>query len=391
MSLGDLKYLIVRSIQEWREDKVPRLSAALAYYTIFSIPPLLILFLAVAGQVFEREQVEAQLIGQVSSLVGQAGAMAIEQILENAHEPGSTLLAGLISVVTLLFGASAVFGQLQEALNTIWEVQARPGRGILGTVKDRFFSFTMVVVVGFLLLVSLVISTALSILNDFIIGYMADLLIVANALNLVVSFASITLLFALLFKVIPDVKIAWRDVWVGAAITALLFTLGKWAIGFYLGNSATASTYGAAASLIIILLWVYYSVQILFLGAEFTQVYANRFGSRVVADEDAIPLTEKTRIEQGIPHRATVKRQETRINQEPSAPSAALAMAAHFGRRTVPSGDPRTATLLHFAQRLVTSFHHFLITVLALPLALWRAVYMVLAENKSSQSQQNSL
>jgi membrane protein len=382
MRLSDLKYLIVQSIKEWGEDKVPRLSAALAYYTIFSIPPLLILFLAIAGLVFERGEVEARLISQVSGLVGQAGAVAVKQILENAREPGHTLIAGVITIVTLLFGASAVFGQLQEALNTIWEVQARPGRGILGTIKDRFFSFTMVVVVGFLLLVSLVISTALSAFNNLIVGYMDDLLIVASTLNLVVSFASITLLFALLFKVVPDVKIAWRDVWVGAAITALLFTIGKWAIGIYLGSSATASTYGAAASLIVILLWVYYSVQILFLGAEFTQVYANRFGSSVVADEDAIPLTKKARIQQGISHGTMVERQEATNGAPPVPPIGSLAMAGRFSLEQGSPGSsyPRAAFSLDTAQRVVRSFHRSMITILALPFALWRAIQLLLGE-----------
>ncbi|MBK8901987.1 MAG: YihY/virulence factor BrkB family protein [Anaerolineaceae bacterium] len=288
MDVNALKYLVTHSFKEWREDNASRLSAALAYYTIFSIPPLLIIAIAIAAQLFDRAAVQQQVIDQMSGLVGDPGAEVIESVLENSSESGQSVLAAVISVVTLLLGASGVFAELHNALNTIWEVEPKPGRGIWGTVKDRFFSFTMVLGVGFLLLVSLVISAALAAVNEFISGALPGLVILAQVINFLVSFGVVTGLFALIFKVVPDVKIAWRDVWIGALVTAFLFTIGKFAIGLYLGNSAPGSTYGAAGSLIVLLLWVYYSAQILFLGAEFTQVYANRFGSRIVADEDAI-------------------------------------------------------------------------------------------------------
>lgn len=309
MKAKDVFPLIKETMKEWSEDNATRLAAALAYYTIFSIPPLLIIALAIAGQVFDREIAQQRLIGQIVGLVGSGGESVgegIEAILDNASRPEGSLIAIIVGIVTLFFGASGVFGELHSALNTIWEIAPKPGRGILGTFKDRFFSFTMVLGIGFLLLVSLVLTTVLSALGDFFTGLMPETVIVMQILNQAISFGLITILFGLIFKVIPDVKIAWRDVWIGAAATALLFTLGKFLIGLYLGNSAVASTYGAAGSLIVILLWVYYSAQILFLGAEFTQVYANRYGSRIVADEDAISLTETMRMQQGIPHRETV-------------------------------------------------------------------------------------
>lgn len=291
MDVNALKYLVTQSFAEWREDNASRLSAALAYYTIFSIPPLLIIAIAIAAQLFDRAAVQQQVINQIGGLIGDAGAEVVESILDNSDEPGETAVAAIISVFTLLLGASGVFGELHNALNAIWEVQAKPGRGIWGTIKDRFFSFTLVLGVGFLLLVSLIISAGLAAVNEFISGVMPGLVILAQVINFLVSFGVVTLLFGLIYKVVPDVKIAWRDVWVGALVTAFLFTVGKFAIGLYLGNSAPGSTYGAAGSLIVLLLWVYYSAQILFFGAEFTQVYANRFGSRIVADEDAVAIS----------------------------------------------------------------------------------------------------
>ncbi|MCA9969408.1 MAG: YihY/virulence factor BrkB family protein, partial [Anaerolineales bacterium] len=231
MKPADFKYVITQTFAEWREDNASRLAAALAYYTIFSIPPLLIIAIAIAAQLFDRAAVQQQVLEQLSGLLGGEGTAVIQAVLENADQPAESTLAAALSVVTLLFGASGVFGQLQSALNTIWEVEPKPGRGILGTVKDRFFSFTMVLGVGFLLLVSLVISSILAALNQFVSGALPGAMVLAQLLNFVVSFGIITTLFALIFKVVPDVEIAWRDVWVGAAITALLFTVGKWAIG----------------------------------------------------------------------------------------------------------------------------------------------------------------
>lgn len=309
MDLQTIWYLITQSFKEWREDKASRLAAALSYYTIFSLPPLLIISLAIAGRFYSRQAAQEQLLSQTRDLIGQTGSEAIRQILENASDPTLSSVAAIIGVGVLLFGASGVFAQLQDAMDTIWEVAPKPGRGIIGTIKDRFFSFTMVLGVGFLLLVSLILSTILAAISQFISGWAPEAVLLARILNFVIMFGSVTFLFALIFKVIPDVKISWRDVWLGAVVTALLFSIGKWAIGFYLGQSAPASTYGAAGSLIALLLWVYYSAQILFLGAEFTQVYANRLGTKIVADDNAIPLTEKARIQEGIPRAETVNKQ----------------------------------------------------------------------------------
>lgn len=306
MTFNDIIPLIKESVAEWSEDKAARLAASLAYYTVFSIPPLLIITLAIAGQVFDAQDAQARLVNQISGLVGTDGAEAIETMIENSDQLGESLAAALISFVILLFGASGVFGQLQDALNTMWEVAPKPGRGILGTIRDRFFSFTMVLGIAFLLLVSLIISAGLAAVDEFVRGMLPGTDLLLQLLSHVISFVVTAALFALIFKIVPDVQVAWKDVWIGAVVTAALFEVGKFAIGYYLGNSAPASTYGAAGSLVVLLLWVYYSAQILFLGAEFTQVYANKFGSRIVADENAVPLSEEARAEQGMPRKGDV-------------------------------------------------------------------------------------
>lgn len=318
MNFKDIRYLLTQSFKEWQEDKASRLAAALAYYTIFSLPPLLILSLAIAGQFYDRQSVQEKVLAQTSSLVGSVGADAIDQMLENASDPETSGLAAVISIVTLILGASGVFTQLKDAMDTIWEVQPKPGRGIVNAIKNRFFSFTMVLVVGFLLLVSLIISAGLAAVSVTLNSLTGDVEIVAQVVDFVISFIAITFFFALIYKVVPHVKIQWRDVWLGAAVTAVLFNVGKWAIGFYLGRSAPASTYGAAGSLIVLLIWIYYSAQILFLGAEFTQVYANRFGAKIVADDKAVPLTEKARVNQGIPHEETreQKQKEAAVSEQ---------------------------------------------------------------------------
>jgi membrane protein len=357
MKFQDLKYLVIQSFKEWSEDKASRLAASLAYYTIFSIPPLLIIILAITGQIFDDAQ--ARITAEINGFIGETGGEAVVAILDNASRPEGTIIATIVSVVVLFLGASGVFGQLQDALNTIWEVQADPNRGFLGTIKDRFFSFTMVLGTGFLLLVSLIISASLAALNEFITGIVPEAVILATIINFVVSFAIITFLFALIYKVVPDVKINWRDVWIGAAVTALLFTLGKWANIFYMERSAPASTYGAAGSLIIILLWVYYSAQILFLGAEFTQVYANRYGSRLVPERGAIPLEEAARLQQGMTRQAKPTRKpevEREVLRPLSSPVQATAVL-----------HPPTVL-----QRSANQFHQTLVNILAVPTAVWR-------------------
>lgn len=290
MTFKILLELFKATFADWQEDKAAQLAAALAYYTIFSLAPLVLIVLVMAGWFYRTEAVQSYLLEQTGSLVGPAGMEVIKQIMQNASQPNSSLIAAIISVATLLFGASGVFGQLQDALNTVWEVAPRPGRGLMGLIQDRLLSFAMVLGIGFLLLASLILSAALSAVNKFLAGSLAESLMLAQALNFVLSFGLTIFLFAIIYKVLPDVEIQWRDVWIGAGVTTLLFTLGKYLLGFYLSRQSFGSTYGAAGSLLIVLLWVYYSAQILLFGAEFTQVYARRFGSHITPDKGAISL-----------------------------------------------------------------------------------------------------
>lgn len=309
MNFGTIWALIKETFSEWMEDKAPRLAAALSYYTMFSLAPLLIIAIAIAGLMFDTAVAQEQIHAQIKGLVGVEGADAIKEMIEHSGDWGDSIIATLIGVATLLFGATGVFGQLQDSLNTIWEVAPKPNRTWMETIKVRFVPFTMVLGIGFLLLVSLIVSTALASLEQFMQGLLPGMELLGQIFNFAISFGVITLLFAMMYKVLPDVKIAWRDVWIGAAATALLFTIGKFLIGLYLGKSSFSSTYGAAGSLIVILLWVYYSSQILFLGAEFTQVYAKRYGSRIQPAENAVAVTEQMRAQEGIPHTKELERQ----------------------------------------------------------------------------------
>jgi membrane protein len=296
MKLSVLKEIAKETFSEWSEDKASRLAAALSYYTLFSVAPLLIIAIAVAGLAFGREAATDQIVGQIRGMVGQEGAEVIQTILQNASKTSTGIVATIVGVVTLLIGASGAFGQLQDSLNTIWEVKPKAGRGVKGMLRDRFLSFSLVLVIGFLLLVSLVLSAVLAGVGKYLSDALPMPSFVLQAVNFAISFAVTTLLFALIFKVLPDAYIRWRDVWVGAAVTALLFSIGRFLIGLYLGRSSVGSAYGAAGSLVVLLLWVYYSSQVLFLGAEFTQVYANRFGSKMRPKPNAervFPRTEE--------------------------------------------------------------------------------------------------
>jgi membrane protein len=285
--------LLKQTASEWMEDDAPTLGAALAYYTVFSLAPLMTIAIAMAGFFFGKEAAQGQIFDELRVLLGEEGGKAVEEMVQSANaQPTAGVVATIISVIMLLFGASGVFGQLQASLNAIWGVKAKPGRGVLGIIQDRLLSFGFTLVVGFLLLVSLLLTAGMALMADWIGGLMPGSEALAYILNIVLSLSMITLLFATIFKFLPDAKIAWHDVWIGAFLTALLFTIGKFALGIYLGKSAVASSYGAAGSLIVLLLWVYYSSQILFFGAEFTQVYANRFGSRVAPADNAVPVQQ---------------------------------------------------------------------------------------------------
>jgi membrane protein len=329
MNIKRIRSMLGRTFHDWQEDKASRLAASLAYYTLLSLAPLLIVVVSIAGWVFGDEAARGQLSSQLVAVVGPQAAPAVESILANARAPSAGLLGTIIGVVVLLFGASGVFGELQEALDTVWEVVPKPGRGVMGILKDRFFSFTMVLGVAFLLLVSLVISTALAAIGARLGQALPGGAALWHVVNFAVSFVTTAVLFALIFKVIPDVKISWRDVWVGGAITALLFTIGRALLGLYLGRSSMASPYGAAGSLVVLVVWVYYSAQILFLGAEFTQVYAQTFGSRIQPADNAV------RIAKG----------------EPGVPAEASKAPAPTGRTAAPSTKGAVATKRHAISR----------------------------------------
>ncbi|MBD0267884.1 YhjD/YihY/BrkB family envelope integrity protein [Pseudanabaena sp. FACHB-2040] len=284
--------LLKEAFQEWQQDKASRLAAALAYYTVFSLAPLLVLVIAIAGSVFGTDTARDQLVTQIQALVGSSGADVITDALENANEPGANqgAIASAISIAVLMFGASGVFIELQNSLNTIWNIEPKPGQGVGSFVQKRLLSFSMILVIGFLLLVSLVLSTALAAFSGYLSQWIEG---VGWILNTVISLGLITFLFAAIFKYLPDAHIVWKDVIIGAFITTLLFTLGKYLLGLYLGNASVGSTYGAAGSLIALLAWIYYSAQILFFGAEFTQVYARRFGSQIVPDKNAVVSSSK--------------------------------------------------------------------------------------------------
>ena len=279
-----------QAASEWNADKAPRLGAALAFYTVFSIAPLLVIAIAVAGFVFGKEAVEGQLYQQLRDIVGTEGATALQAMIAGAHQPTTGIWATVLGVIMLLVGAAGLFGQLQDALNTIWDVEPKPGRGIWGFVRDRFLSFTMVLGCAFLLLVSLMVSAILSALNGLFGEAHAGSM--SQTIDFGISFAVITGLFAMIYKFLPDVKIAWKEVWFGAGVTALLFTIGKWALGLYLGYSSISSAYGAFGSLAVLLIWLYYSSQIFLFGAELTKAYADKFGGKVVPSDNAVSLTK---------------------------------------------------------------------------------------------------
>jgi membrane protein len=278
---------------DWFDDQAPTLGAAVAYYTVFSLAPLFIIAVAIAGLIFGREAAQGQIFEQLRVLIGQTSAAAVEDVVESADsKPVTGVFATIVGFLALIIGASGVFAQLQASLNAIWRVEPKPGRGLWGLIQDRVLSFGFILIVGFLLLISLILTAIIAFIGEWFGGFVPGVETLIQILNAILSLAIITLLFAMIFKFLPDVKIAWRDVWIGALITAALFTAGKEVLGLYLGKSGVASSYGAAGSLIVLLLWVYYSAQILFFGAEFTKAYANKFGSRVIPAENAIAVTK---------------------------------------------------------------------------------------------------
>jgi membrane protein len=299
MTLKDLWILLKESWNAWSTDKAPRLGAALAYYTLFSLAPLLVIVIAVAALIFGQDAAQGKIVAEIQGLVGEESARAIQTMIDQARTPATGIVATILSLITLLLGATGVVGELKDTLNTIWHVQPAPEMGLLRTLKTRLASLAFVLGLGFLLLVSLVISAVLSALSGFFNNLFSSpwLLYALQVVNFVVSLGVITVLFAMLYRFLPDTEIPWRDVWIGAGMTALLFVISKFLIGLYLGRSSIASAYGTAGSLVLILVWVYYASLVLLFGAEFTAVYAHRYGSRAAStaterqrDTEALPL-----------------------------------------------------------------------------------------------------
>jgi membrane protein len=282
-------------VTQWLEDQPFQLASSLSYYTLFSLAPLLIIAIAVAGLVFGREAAQNQVVETLRGLIGQDSAKAVQDMIQNAsNKPKTGVISTILGFVALLFGAGGVVGQLQTSINMIWGVAAKSGQGVWGIIRTRFLSFAMVLAIGFLLLVSLAITAFVAGLSQVMGSLLGGATVIAHGLELVVSFGLVTVLFAMIYKFLPDVQIQWRDVWIGAALTSVLFTIGKFLIGLYLGTSGVTSIFGAAGSLITVLLWVFYSALIFFLGAEFTQVYATHYGSEVVVADNAESIASAT-------------------------------------------------------------------------------------------------
>ncbi|MCF6131293.1 YihY/virulence factor BrkB family protein [Flavobacterium wongokense] len=276
------------------EDRALKFSASLSYYTVFSLAPLLLLLISLAGVFFGREAIQGKIFGEINGIIGNDAAAQIQEIIRNMELSGETTLALIIGSITLVIGATSVFGEIQDSINIIWKVKAKPKRGWLKLLQDRLLSSSLIVGLGFLLIVSLVINGALVALSDWLKGYFPDVTIIAfQILNILIGFIVITTLFGVIFKVLPDAKIAWKDVRAGAFFTACLFMLGRYLIGLYINYSGTASAYGAAGSLIVILVWVYYTAAILYFGAEFTRVYAEYMGAKIEPADYAVYVEQQ--------------------------------------------------------------------------------------------------
>ncbi len=300
--------LLKDSAIAWDDDNIGTQGAALAFFTVFSLSPLLIMVIVFSSLVFGQEAANGHLVSQIRGLIGIEGANFVQTLITNAYRSDSNILATIFSIVMILLGASAVFVQLRDSLNTIWRVQQKPTGTIRAFLRGRILSFAMIVGIGFLLLVSLVISAGLAAMGNYVSNLLAIITGLVDVLDFTISFVGITVMFALMFKFVPAASVKWRDVWVGAAVTSLLFSIGKLLIGLYLGNGAIGSTFGAARSLVVIMLWAYYSSQIVLFGAEFTRLYAMRFGADILPGENAVRVvTRKVETK-----RADVPRRDTR-------------------------------------------------------------------------------
>jgi len=293
-NLKKIWYLIKQTSEEFIDDNGLKLSAALSYYTIFSLPPLLIIIISVCGVFFGPEAIRGEIFGQINELVGNSAAIEIQNIIKNVSLSSSTRYVTSVSIIILIIGASGVFSEIQDSINYIWGLKAKPKRGWIKFLKNRLMSFSMIGTVGFLLMVGLIVNTVMSVLDNKLVKIYPQLtLYIFNFLNLFIVFLIIALLFAIIFKTLPDGTVSWKDSLIGAGFTSLLFMLGKFLIGFYLGSTVLASLYGAAGSIVLILLWVYYSAIILYYGAEFTKVYALTHGKKIIPKNYAVYIKKE--------------------------------------------------------------------------------------------------
>jgi membrane protein len=327
------------TVNEFLQDRAMRLAAATAFYAVFSIGPLLVLTVGLAGVVLGEDAVRQQVVQQVRSYVGERAATLVSSIM-SARRPGGSIVATILGAAALVIGATGAFGQLQDSLNTIWGVTTKPGKSMWAFIRDRCFSMAMVLAVGFVLLVSMILSAFVVAFSEHIGALVAVPSWLVPVLNDAMNFVVISILFALIFKVLPDVRIRWRDVWVGAVGTAFLFTVGKFLLGVYLAREATSSPYGAASSLVVILLYIYYASVILYFGAEFTQVYTRYRGAGIEPSRYAVSITDFERAEQGMPRPARIEAAVKGTTPNLPRPGAAPSL-----RESAPSAD---SAAVHF-------------------------------------------
>jgi membrane protein len=326
------------------DDHALKYSASLSYYTFFSLAPLLLLMISLAGVFFGRDAIQGQVFGEINGLIGNDAAVQIQDIIKNMELSGETNLALIIGAITLVIGATSVFSEIQDSINMIWKVKAKPKRGWLKIIKDRLLSSSLIVGLGFLLIVSLIVNGALVALSDWLKNYFPDVTVIIFQIgNLLVSFIVITTLFGVIFKVLPDAKIAWKDVRAGAFFTACLFMLGRYLIGLYINYSGTASAYGAAGSLIVILVWVYYTAAILYFGAEFTRVYAEYIGARIEPADYAVYVEQQEKEKNVAVLPETAKPDpEVVVKPEPTRTKGELSGAKGERREAKPAAKNKT-------------------------------------------------